>query len=253
MHESELKERFVAAYNVIDAMLRRRAGLEKIKPRPSFPDVLKFYIQEYGQRDEDSFLFTAHKVRQALGSSPEDFLRTMYFLSKANELRNIVVHESTDLAVPKLAMVERLEAIAEQMSRDEHVINLFRRKVHTLDHDTSLAEVLTLVRRHDFSQFPVYAGTRYLGLVTENGVTRWLARAAESGAEVPLEGVTAKHLLGTQEAGGRVWFMEPKECVEKANLQFRTNRMLEVILITEGGKQTGKPVGIITRHDLVGR
>lgn len=253
MHEKELQERFVAAYNAVDEMMRRRAGLERIKPRPSFPEVLQCYIRRYEVRETDGFLNAAHKVRQALGTSPEDFLRTMYFLSKANALRNIVVHETEEFAVPKEAMVARLEEIAAQMRSDEHVINLYRRKVRTLEHDAPLAEVLKLVRRHDFSQFPVYSGSRYIGLVTENGVTRWLAAAAAAGEAVSLEGVTVRQLLATQEDGARVWFVAPEACAEKVYLHFRTNRLLEVILITEGAKQTGAPLGIITRHDLAGR
>jgi predicted transcriptional regulator len=33
-----------------------------------------------------------------------------------------------------------------------------------------------LIKKHDYSQFPIYDEDEFVGLLTENGITRWLAK-----------------------------------------------------------------------------
>jgi len=64
-----------------------------------------------------------------------------------------------------------------RLSAPELVIPRFQRDVTRISHRDTLVHVLNLVRKNDFSQFPVYREGRFVGLITENGITRWMAQS----------------------------------------------------------------------------
>ena len=95
------------------------------------------------------------------------------------EHRNCLVHEKThpykNLAVPTIETVDMLEGIAQQFTNPARAIPTFRKAVETVETSTSLASVLRTIAKRDFSQFPVYESGAFRGLLTENGITRWLS------------------------------------------------------------------------------
>lgn len=101
-------------------------------------------------------------------------------LRVAAELRNVLIHQKTQpyysLAIPTLPVVERLERIAKNLANPVKVLPRFQRRVETVDPSDLLGDVLRIIAKRDFSQFPVYSDERFRGLLTENGITRWLSR-----------------------------------------------------------------------------
>jgi len=55
------------------------------------------------------------------------------------------------------------------------VIPIFQKKGEVLGLSDSLSTVLRVIEKRYYSQFPVYDGNNFKGLLTENGITRWLA------------------------------------------------------------------------------
>ena len=55
---------------------------------------------------------------------------------------------------------------------------------------------LKMIRKRDYSQFPAYEGERFRGLLTENGITRWLAQHVDTKFSlIELEDVSVKEVL----------------------------------------------------------
>src|SRR5260370_36039949 len=96
-----------------------------------------------------------------------------------DDLRNVLIHQKTtphhNLAVPTPPGVERLQAIHMRLSEPPLVIPRFEKPVESLTLEMSLAKVLRLISERDYSQFPVYAGSTLLRLLTESGITRLCA------------------------------------------------------------------------------
>ena len=116
----------------------------------------------------------------------------------------------------------------------------------------TLVSVLDLVRKNDFSQFPVYRSDRFIGLITENGITRWMAHHVHSvDSIVDLNDVTVSVVVKEEETSSNVSFIERATAVDAALRLFADNPLLEAALITHAGRKTELPLGIITRWDVV--
>ena len=132
--------------------------------------------------------------------------------------------------------------------------------VLTLSPDDPLSRVLALVRANDFSQFPIYGDGRFHGLLTENGVTRWLAYHNEAwGAPSDFRGVLIRDLLALQEQSAaeaeRGWanaeFAPEDAQIDHLAFRFSQNPALEAVLVTPNGTPEEPPTGIVTRWDVL--
>ena len=76
----------------------------------------------------------------------------------------------------------------------------FQRTVETISIHDTLTSVLKIIDQRDYSQFPVYEDERFRGLLTENGVTRWLARhVLELSPLVELDDIPVSQVLRNEE------------------------------------------------------
>lgn len=150
-------ERFHTTLNAIENHLRKACGGRR---EDTFSDLIRVFAKKNrGWRDRDA-------------------------LMKMKDLRNVLVHDRYEpyeyVAIPARLLVAKAEAIRDNLLRPSRVIPTFKKKVVAVDVSDSIVDVLALVHDHNFSQFPVYAGRRSVGLLTENGVVRWLARHVEA-------------------------------------------------------------------------
>jgi CBS domain-containing protein len=223
-------EQFITAYNAIDRYLREALGERRNK---SFSQL----VREYGAKFPR---WTAGETLLALA-----------------ELRNFLVHERREayeyLAVPTQEVVDRIEVIRQRLLAPERVLPRFQRKVAAVQSDLPLSRVLDMIEETGFSQFPVYEGERFAGLLTENGITRWLAgHVSPELTLVDFQNEQAGAVLGLQEERRDFDFI-PRDCtVLAAENKFIENPVLEALFITHGGERDQALLGIITRWDLLG-
>src|SRR5688572_30898717 len=99
-------------------------------------------------------------------------------LLEMTRLRNEIAHaEGTDYlrAVPTEGAIAELKRILKSITWLDAVGQRFGKEVECVSSGHTLTQVLDIVRARDYSQFPVVDGPRLRGLLTENGITRWLA------------------------------------------------------------------------------
>lgn len=146
-------DRFESAYNEIDELIRKFTRRER---EVSFGSVLREYEEKV-----------------SLGADG-DFLRSVA------ALRNVLVHSRRlphlEMAVPTEMVVAQLETIRDRMLNPPRVFPRYQKQVTIVAPEDSLEYVMKRVSELDFSQFPVMDGDRFIGLLTENGITRWLAK-----------------------------------------------------------------------------
>jgi predicted transcriptional regulator len=228
-YDRERIDHFLRHYNVIDEELRRRQQKNR---EVGFVNLIDDFEAAGGAKDDTKCL------------------------RRAAALRNVVVHDPKEgdevLAVPSKWIVERLSEIAQRILYPTLVIPLFEKQVETVSPAHSLSHVFKQIRYRDFSQFPVYEETRFKGLLTENGLTRWLAKhVVDRLSLVDLEDVYVAELLHEEEQRNNCHFVDRNVAIELARKMFREQEMLEAILITENGQRTEPPLGIITRWDML--
>jgi predicted transcriptional regulator len=222
-------EAFVHRYNAIDSELRQQLGKTRAT---KFTDL----VNEYENRG--------------------CFNQDAECLRLAAALRNFVVHEPKKradfCAIPTGQMLDRLATILDRLQNPERVIPRFERDVEVVAPTDTLQVVLTKIHSRDFSQFPVYAGSRFRGLLTENGLTRWLARHVVNKIPlVDLEEVYVDELLHEQEQRNNYQFIDADLTVEDLRAIFRDMPLVEAALITANGRKTEALQGIATRWDIV--
>jgi predicted transcriptional regulator len=222
-------ERFEAAYNRIDQILRKKLS-EDVKA--NFMGLVKNYAQKHpGWRFKDFLIFIG-------------------------ELRNALIHTKVNpyeyVAIPAYYLLKQLESCLASLDNPPKVIPTFQIKVITIRLNDSLAEVLHQINKNDFSQFPVYNESGIVGLLTENGITRWLAtHMVNKFSVIDLEDVRVSEVLKQEEARKNYLFIPSKMHVEDALYKFKENGFLEAVLITAHGKDSEELLGIMTKWDVV--
>ncbi len=119
------------------------------------------------------------------------------------------------------------------------------------------------IREKSFSQFPVYDGRDFKGLLTENGIVQWLAQSIFRGTSavefnditvgrVLLQSTLVEEVLKRKEKRVDVMFVENILTVKEVRQHFSENNLLEAILITENGKSEEELRAIATRWDVAG-
>src|SRR5262245_40904902 len=151
--ESATVEAFLATFSRIESHLRRAVKADKYI---GFADLLVRFDPRRTWRDRDDMMLFA-------------------------EIRNLLAHRLHGVpAIPTASTVRAIEPIWQRLNAPERVIPRFQRSVVRVSPTDTLVSVLDLVRKNDFSQFPVYRSDRFVGLITENGITRWMAHHVHS-------------------------------------------------------------------------
>jgi len=225
----DLIEHLVADYNAVDHFLRKALASDKHVP-------FSHLVSEYSRRHA--------------GWSDADLLRTIAVV------RNAIVHAKTEaygyVAVPRPELVQNLKVCRDRLINPPGVIPTFQREVDTVLIQDPLSRVLKLIKQRDYSQFPAYEGERFRGLLTENGITRWLAHHVDTKISlVELEDVSVREVLQNEEKRKTYHFVARDSRVDDVSNLFALHEALEAVFITTGGKKSESLLGIATRWDIL--
>jgi predicted transcriptional regulator len=225
-----LIERFISAFNALDLHLQGILGLDS---GASFRSM----VDQYAGR---------HK-----------WFRDVEQMRIFASLRNVIVHDKIEPyqypCVPTPEIVECIESILERVAHPERAIPAFRREVVTVRPDDSLSSVLRLIHHLEYSQFPVRGEDhRFAGLLTENTITRWLARTTSTAISlIEFDEVLVRTVLTHSARRTNYQFMSTEAPVEEIVFLFQQNLYLEAVLITPRGREDEPLSGIVTRGDAM--
>jgi predicted transcriptional regulator len=218
----------------------------------TFNDIEAYLRQALKENEQTEFkrLIDQYIDRHKAWRSDRQKLRNLA------DLRNVLVHQTTEPnqypAVPSERTIKQVKQFHDRLINPLKVIPTFQREVETLTPERSLAWVFQRINACDYSQFPVYGGDRFIGLLTENGITRWLARhTVIQFTIVDCEEIFIKDLLSEEEARSNCSFIARDTSVDEVIEQFSDNLSLEAALITQNGKESQRLLGIATRWDIL--
>lgn len=227
-------ERFVNSYNIIDQTLRAR---HNIRRSLSFSDMIrKTVVMDYIVRKYEDELI--------------DYGR----------LRNAIVHKSSDdflIAEPHDDVVEEFEKIAELISAPPKVINTVCTKdVLTVEHNTSLLNVVKLIYNSTFSNIPVYKNGGVIGVATGAKLLEYIGKNISEVADIDvddfLRDTSIEQFVKDTSTDNRCFEVcDVDLTVEKALNMFFQNRKLLIIILTRNGMLEEAPIGIITPTDIM--
>jgi predicted transcriptional regulator len=226
-----LAERFEVAFNQIHGVLKRMNPHE-------YNDAFMKLLTETSQK---------HRYIQNF----------FYELRQFAKLRNALVHEKlkvrTYIATPSVEVVKLIEKIAGLLIKPPAVMNIASKSVATIDLTTTIEEVIQLMHQSSYNQLPVYENGVFVFLLTEDGLTSWLASSIQNGT-IHLNGHTARDIQDYEKehnvafVGRYLDIFELEDMYEEA---FQNHKKLEAVIVTETGSPLEKPIGIITTWDLI--
>lgn len=226
--EGKRVDRFLAAFNTIEAELKKLLGIEA---HIGFREASSLFSQKHGWwRVHDQVMVTVAQIR------------------------NFLVHTRSDpsfvAAVPHEDMVVRLERTAAMLVKPKLVIPTFKKEVVTFRPDQSLTELLSYVSEYDVTYFPVVDSQGVRGLVTGNGLMRWLAALAGEDPITDLSEIPVGDVLELEEVRANYVFVSRTTPAYEAVDLFSQKPGLEAVLVTHSGRETEALLGIVTVWDI---
>ena len=149
--------------------------------------------------------------------------------------------------------VERIAAIRDELLSPPTLFSVSTRPVVTCSLIDPLGAAAKKMRDGSYSQLPVYDGSAFVGLLTAETVARWVASNLADGQEL-MEEEKVKQVLRHQEDPENHTFLGRVSTVPDGLAAFddflHRGKRLEAILVTENGRPTEQPLGIVTIHDI---
>ena len=224
-------ERFIAAYNNIDYSLRT---IYDFKRSMSFSDVVRRSV-------------VLNSVVRKYEEDLIDFGR----------LRNAIIHQGNSkyiIAEPHDDIVEKIEKLALLISEPPIAMDrVGNKEVITINHDMKLKMAIQLIYRTGYSNLPVYKGEHLIGVINGRKLINVIGQRLSEDMNIQefVETATVGEIV--TEMGEDYYFMLANEklTIDEAMNFFENNRKLLIILITKDGKDTSKPLKIISGSDII--
>lgn len=172
------------------------------------------------------------------------------------DLRNAIVHEHPRghvIADIRQEALDEFILMSDQIMAPERVYPLFRREIHVYNENDPLSPAVKDLWESGHSQLIVRVD-KMLTLLSSQGIARWLGSQV-NGQAVDLADASVGDALTFEEEGGMA-FVSRDAPVDEARELFlsfptRHSQRLRAVVITENGRPTEAPLGLITASDLV--
>lgn len=174
-------------------------------------------------------------------------------LQEFAELRNAIVHGDFEhglaIADPRPDTIREIELIRDSLIRPALAIDILGPKgVQTLKPTSSIMSALKLIKNSTISQFPIYDGTTFVGLLTTNTIARWVANDLDDNSH--LDAVTIADALAYAEHPERPEFFARDVTAATVISTFLQPGSSQFGIVTEHGNANEKPLRAIGRSDL---
>lgn len=226
-----LSSQFLAAFNGIEDWMRH----------------------ELDAKEEDEFASLLRRMEKV----DTEVRRHSAELKRFARLRNLIAHNHSQhlpLAVPTQVSVDRIETLSTHFRSPTLLLTLAAKPVEQCKPTDPLG--LCVKKMHDgvFSQLPIFDGNQFHGLLTAETIARWLATSFVGDGSGVVGEQTAAEVMCYQEDRENVHFMARTATVAQALAAFdeflHRGKRLEAVLITNSGRSTETPLGIVTIHDI---
>lgn len=208
--KTKKQEKFLNSFNELHKLLN-----EKLKS--DFLLTNKGKVSTYNLTFSEC-LDTIKKYKNSKYRSLSRFIDELYLV---NNLRNTIVHDSTsvfyDIAEPSDHTMQIMDKLYSNFVRPISIKNYIVQKKLinpiVLTPQTKLSEMLDIISKNKISQFPVFDNDNLKGMISDNGITNFIANKNEMGG-ILFEEVKISDLL-------------------ESNLDFEENKKAYEILFIE--------------------
>ncbi|MGT2772031.1 CBS domain-containing protein [Streptococcus marimammalium] len=184
-------------------------------------------------------------------------------ISIIKDLRNIIIHGTNikieEVAHPSEHLILILKKIINYYKNPKSIRKfLIEQKnygVKSFQVNDNLKSVLEFVNRFKYSQFPLFDSENFLGMISDNGITNWLANSLDADSTIleNLEDVLLSEIFKFEETQSNVCKIYKEDNIFNL-IDIFSKEEVDVVLICEKKncdiKKTTDIFGIITIFDL---
>jgi predicted transcriptional regulator len=167
------------------------------------------------------------------------------------------VHDKIELgfyiAEPHVSVVNKIENIASQLVQPRDALSIATKPVFFYYEDAKLKDILTVINKRSYSIFPIYDKNGFKWPLTTDCIIKWFADNMVENI-IQLDDVKVKDLFPLKRSTPIEFVRKDadmfviEEIFEKYHVK---KQKLEAVIVTETGRQSEKPLGIVTSWDLV--
>jgi len=177
-------------------------------------------------------------------------------LKSYNNLRNAIVHERIDgkvIAEPNDYAVNDLNTIYMKITSPRNICDVCKHGIIKLNHKDSLTTALAVMTDNDFSQLPVYNGDVFVEMLNSETISSWMAHNIKQ--SLFSIGETIVNDVLHYKSNYRVTLFQSRntsiyEILDLYKDNAYSSKQIDAIIITHSGKETEKPITIITDYDI---
>lgn len=180
--------------------------------------------------------------------------KNLAFLKEVASYRNTLAHSQLDqvLVQPTGYTLKKLDEITTALS-DKKSLSDFIKKLTVFKGDEPFSEALQLMKENDFSQIVVSSDGQH-GILSSDGVSNWLTQSISDDL-ISLTETRVGDVLGYEPKGSFGLIRRASTFFDACSMmnKLKQNQIQRVhaILITQNGKRSDTPIGIITPWDLI--
>lgn len=198
------------------------------------------------------------KVLLDVGSRKHKIIDKFYGdLRQYAKLRNALVHDKTKLgtyiAEPHIEVVEHIEKIAAIFNQPNYALSIATKEVIYFDSEDPILSILPKIKKYGYEQYPVYQNNKCVGLLETGDIINWISENIIY-TLVDFSDIRVRDIIANVKN-------HPIEFVPKSidifsiedifEEKHKDGVKLELVLITENGIPSEKPLGIVTSWDLI--
>ncbi len=177
-------------------------------------------------------------------------------LLEYNDLRNAIVHERIDgqvIAEPNDFCVKEFTHIYNNITSPQAVYDVCRNNVKTIRKTDSLSHALEIMSEKDFSQLPVYDKNSFVKMLNYETITSWMVKNMKD-ESILLSKVKVEDVLNYHSDYRKTVFLPRSSDIYEIIDVYKKNvnepKQIDAIIITHNGKDTEKPLTIVTDFDI---
>ncbi|MEX6102817.1 CBS domain-containing protein [Mammaliicoccus sciuri] len=178
--KTQKQEVFINTFNELHKLLN-----EKLKSDFLLTDKGKGRVST----DDLTFSECIYTIKKYKNNKYRDFSRYIDELYLVNNLRNTIIHDSTnkfyDIAEPSDNTMKIMDVLFKRFVKPISIKNYINDKKAMqpiiLNPETSLSEMLNYISKYKISQFPVFNSNELMGMISDNGITNFIANKNEIG------------------------------------------------------------------------
>lgn len=127
--------------------------------------------------------------------------------------------------------------------------SIMSKQIIKFDITDEITKPLRCIRDKGISQFPIYRDGELVGLLTDNGISNWLANSIDADI-ISIQETRINDVINNDENRNHFRFVSKHQNFTEIHRMFKEILNLKVLLVTESGSQNQSLLGIITSWDI---